>query len=180
LLQNIPPAPVWNSRSRSRSRRFQPTPVHVPQNLENAILDLCRCWHNEQQQLQIIGGGTSILYYLHLLSMEQQQRTTQEYRAQIMRVEAERQRQVEERQIEQQRLVGQLKALQAERRTNPSQIVQINQIIERWRDEDADALDYEGQQNKDGNGDLHVDRNIQENILRVVSNIFHLFSVNEY
>ena len=55
--------------------------------------------------------------------MEQQQRTTQEYRAQIMRVEAERQRQVEERQIEQQRLVGQLEALQAERRTEPSQIV---------------------------------------------------------
>jgi len=48
-----------------------------------------------------------------------------------MRVEAERQRQVEERQIEQQRLVGQLEALQAEKRTEPSQIVQINQIIER-------------------------------------------------
>ena len=97
-----------------------------------------------------------------------------------MRVEAERQRWVEERQIEQQRLVEQLKALQAERRTKPSQIVQINQIMERWRDEDADALDYEEQQNRDGNGDLYVDRNMQENILRVVSNIFHSFSVNEY
>ena len=97
-----------------------------------------------------------------------------------MRVEAERQRQVEERQIEQQRLVGQLEALQAEKRTEPSQIVQINQIIERQRDADADALDYEGQQNRDGNGDLHVDKNMQENILRVVSNIFHSFSVNEY
>ena len=108
LLQNIPPAPVWNrERERGRGRgRFQPTPVHVLQNLEDAILDLHRCRHNEQQQLQIIGGGTSTLHYLHLLSMEQQQRTTQKYRAQIMRVEAERQRQVEERQIEQQRLIG--------------------------------------------------------------------------
>ena len=180
LLQNIPPAPVWN-RGRGRGRgRFQPTPVHVPQNLEDAILDLRRRQHNEQQQLQIIGGGTSTLHHLHLLSMEQQQRTTQEYRAQIMRVEAERQRWVEERQIEQQRLVGQLEALQAERRTEPSQIVQINQIMERWRDEDANALDYEEQQNRDGNGDLYVNRNMQENILRVVSNIFHSFSVNEY
>jgi len=58
--------------------------------------------------------------------MEQQQWTTQEYRAQIMRVEVERQRQVEEGQIEQQRLVEQLETLQAERRTEPSQIVQIN------------------------------------------------------
>jgi len=169
LLQNIPPAPVWN---RGRGR-FQPTPVHVPQNLEDAILDLCRRQHNEQQQLQTIGGGTSTLHHLHLLSMEQQQRTTQEYRAQIMKVEAERQRQVEERQIEQQRLVEQLEALQAERRTEPFQIVQINQIIERWRDEDTDALDYEGQQNRDGNGDLHVDRNMQENILRVVTYFTH-------
>ena len=97
-----------------------------------------------------------------------------------MRVEVERQKQVEERQIEQQRLVEQLKALQAERRTKPSQIVQINQIMERQKDEDADALNYEGQQNRDSNGDLHVDRNMQENILRVVSNIFHSFFVNEY
>ena len=48
LLQNIPPAPVWN-RGRGRGRgRFQPTPVHVPQNLEDAILDLHRHQHNEQ------------------------------------------------------------------------------------------------------------------------------------
>ena len=70
LLQNIPPAPVWN-REREREReRFQPTPVHVSQNLEDAILDLHRCRHNEQQQLQIIEGGTSTLYHLYLLSME--------------------------------------------------------------------------------------------------------------
>ena len=163
-------------RAEERAQRYV-----IPALLQNIPpLDLRRRQHNEQQQLQIIGGGTSTLYHLHLLSMEQQQRTTQEYRAQIMRVEAERQRQVEERQIEQQRLVGQLEALQAERRTEPSQIVQINQIMERWRDEDADALDYEEQQNRDGNGDLYVDRNMQENILRVVSNIFHSFSVNEY
>ena len=103
--------------------------------------------------------------------MEQQQRITQEYRAQIIRVKAERQRQVEERQIEQQRLVGQLEALQAERRIEPSQIVQINQIMERWRDKDANALNYEGQQNKDGNRDLHVDRNMQEDILRVCEDV---------
>ena len=47
------------------------TPAHVPQTLENAILDLRR----------------------HQLA-EQQQRITQEYRAQVItRVEAERQRQ---------------------------------------------------------------------------------------
>ena len=47
------------------------TPAHVPQTLENAILDLCRC------QLA-----------------EQQQRITQKYRAQVItRVKAERQRQ---------------------------------------------------------------------------------------
>jgi len=51
--------------------------------------------------------------------------------------------------------------------------VEIIQIMEDWRNEDADALDYEGQQNRDGNGDLYVNRNMQENILRVVSNIFH-------
>jgi len=45
--------------------------------------------------------------------------------------------------------------------------------MEDWRNEDAGALDYEGQQNRDGNGDLYVNRNMQENILRVVSNIFH-------
>ena len=87
---------------------------------------------------------------------EQLLRTTQKHRG----VEAENQRQVEEVQINQE--------------------VQMNQIIEEWRNEDADALDYEGQQNRDGNGDLNVDRNMQENILRVVSNIFHLLSVDEY
>ena len=50
--------------------------------------------------------------------------------------------------------------------------VEINQIMENWKNEDADALDYEGQQNRNSNGDLNVDRNMQENILRVVSNIF--------
>ena len=51
--------------------------------------------------------------------------------------------------------------------------VEINQIIEEWRNEDVDALDYKGQQNKDGNRDLNVDRNMQENILRIVSNRVH-------
>ena len=93
------------------------TSAHVPQNLEDAILDLHR------RQLA-----------------EQQQRTTQGHRE----VEVERQREVE-----------------------------IIQIMEDWRNEDAGALDYEGQQNRDSNGDLYVDRNMQENILRVVSNIFY-------
>ena len=92
-------------------------PAHVPQNLEDAILDL----HRRQLAEQLL-------------------RTTQEQR----RVEGDRQRQVE-----------------------------INQIMEEWRNEDVDALDYEGQQNRDGNGDLNVDRNMQENILRIVSNRFH-------
>ena len=69
LLQNVPPAPVWN-RDRGRGRkRFYLVPVHVPQNLENAILDLHKCQLTEQQQ-----------------------RTTEEYGVQITRVEAERQR----------------------------------------------------------------------------------------
>ena len=100
------------------------TSANVPQNLEDAILDLHRC------QLA-----------------QQQQRTTQGHRE----VEVEKQRQVE-----------------------------INQIMEEWRNEDADALDYEGQQNRGDNGDLNVNRNIQENILRVVSNRFHSLLVNEY
>jgi len=58
--------------------------------------------------------------------------------------------------------------------------VKINQIIENWKNKNIDALDYEGQQNRGDNGDLHVDRNMQENILRVVSNIFHSLSVDEY
>jgi len=52
--------------------------------------------------------------------------------------------------------------------------------MEEWRNEDADVLDYEEQQNRGDIGDLNVDRNIQKNILRVVSNIFHLLFVNEY
>jgi len=145
LLQNVPPAPVWN-RDRGRGRkRFYLTSVHVPQNLEDAILDLHK-W-----QLA-----------------EQQQRANQEYGAQITRVEAERQRQVE--------MVQRDRGVEVEGQRQ----VAINQMIEEWRNEDADALDYEGQQNRGDNGDLNVDRNMQENILRVVSNIFHLLSVNGY
>ena len=88
-------------------------------------------------------------------------------------MEAERQRQVEERQLEQQRVAKELEVLQAARRVKLAPIVQINQIMEEWRNEDADDLDYEGQQNRDSNGDLHVDRNMQKDILRIVSNIFH-------
>ena len=36
--------------------------------------------------------------------------------------------------------------------------MEINQIIEEWRNEDADALDYERQQNRGDIGDLNVDR----------------------
>ena len=113
------------NRKRERKKtKYHLISTYVPQNLEDAILDLCR----------------------HQLT-EQLLRTTQEHRE----VEAENQRQVEEVQINQE--------------------VQMNQI---------DALDYEEQQNRDGNGDLNVDRNMQENILRVISNIFHLLSVDEY
>ena len=52
--------------------------------------------------------------------------------------------------------------------------------MENQRNEDVDALDYEGQQNRGDNRDLHIDRNMQENILRVVSNIFHLLLVDKY
>jgi len=145
LLQNVPSAPVWN-RDRGRGRkRFYLAPVHVPQNLENAILDLCR------RQLA-----------------EQQQRTTEEYGAQITRVEAERQRQ--ENVVQRDRGVE----IEGQRQ------VEINQIMEEWRNEDADALDYKEQQNRGDIGDLNVDRNMQENILRVVSNIFHTLSVDKY
>jgi len=58
--------------------------------------------------------------------------------------------------------------------------VEINQIMEGWRNENADALNYEGQQNRGNNGDLNVDRNMQENILRVVSNIFYSLLVDKY
>ena len=115
-----PVAPVLNRGRERRRTKYHLTSTHVPQNLEDAILDLRR------RQLT-----------------EQLLRTTQEHRG----VEAENQRQVEEVQINQE--------------------VQMNQIIEEWRNEDADALDYEGQQNKDSNGDLNVDRNMQENILRL-------------
>ena len=145
LLQNVPPAPVWN-RDKGRGRkRFYLAPVHVPQNLEDAILDLRR----------------------HQLA-EQQQRTTEEYGAQITRVEAERQRQ--ENVVQRDRGVE----------TEGQRQVEINQIMEEWRNEDADALDYEEQQNRGDIGDLNVDRNMQENILRVVSNIFHTLSVDKY
>ena len=53
-------------------------------------------------------------------------------------------------------------------------------MIEEQRNEDADALDYKEQQNRGDIGDLNVDRNMQENILRVVSNIFHTLSVDKY
>jgi len=73
-----------------------------------------------------------------------------------------------------------LEVVQAARRVEPAPIVQINQIMEEWRNEDVDALDYEGQQNRNDNGDLYVDRNMQEDVLRIVSNIFHSLLVNEY
>ena len=145
MLQNVLPAPVWN-RDRGRGRkRFYLAPVHVPQNLEDAILDLRRC------QLA-----------------EQQQRTTEEYGAQITRVEAERQRQ--ENVVQRDRGVE----------TEGQRQVEINQIMEEWRNKDADALDYEEQQNRGDIGDLNVDRNMQENILRVVSNIFYSLLVDKY
>ena len=120
-----PAAPVLNKGRGRRKTKYHLTSTNVPQNLKDAILDLCR--HQLTKQLL---------------------RTTQKHRG----VEAKRQ--VKE--------------------------VQINQIIEEQRNEDADALDYEGQQNRDSNGNLNVDRNIQENILRVVSNIFHSLLVNKY
>ena len=94
---------------------------------------------------------------------------------QITRVEVERQRQVKKRQLQQQRVVEQLEAVQAARRVEPAHVVQINQIIEEWRNEDADTLDYEEQQNRGDIGDLNVDRNMQENILRILT-----LSVDEY
>ena len=114
------------------------TPTHIPQTLEDVILDL------HKRQLA-----------------KQPQRTTQEHRAQSTRVEAEQQRQMD--------IVQRDREVEVEGQRQ----VEINQIIEEWRNEDADALDYEEQQNRGDNGDLNVDRNMQENILRVVSNIFH-------
>ena len=91
----------------------------------------------------------------------------------MIRVEVERQRQVEERQLQQQRVAEQLEVLQAQRKVEPVYMIQINQIIEKWRNENIDALDYKGHQNRDGDRDLNIDRNMQENILRVVSNKFY-------
>jgi len=142
-----PTAPVLNRGRERRRTKYHLTSTHVLQNLNDAILDLRQCQLAQQHQLLD-----------HL---------------QITRVEAERQRQVEKRQLQQQRVVKQLKVVQAARRVKPAPIVQINQIMEEWRNEDVDALDYEGQQNRNDNRDLHVDRNMQKDVLRIVSNIFH-------
>ena len=80
---------------------------------------------------------------------------TQEYRVQVITVEEERQREVNKVEI--------------------NQTVKDNQIIEEWRNENTNALDYEEQQileNREDNRDLHIDRNMQENLLRTVSDIF--------
>ena len=45
--------------------------------------------------------------------------------------------------------------------------------MEEQRNKNADALDYKEQQNRHSNRDPNVDRDIQENIPRVVSNRFH-------
>ena len=45
-LQNIPPAPVWN---RGRGRRRYITPLYVPANLDEAIVNL----HRQQQANQV-------------------------------------------------------------------------------------------------------------------------------
>jgi len=82
-----PIAPILN-RGRRRTK-YHLIPTHVPQNLDDAILDL----HGHQLAEQLL-------------------RTTQEQR----RAEGERQRQME-----------------------------INQIMEKWRNKDVDALDYEEQ-----------------------------------
>jgi len=39
--------------------------------------------------------------------------------------------------------VEQLEVVQAARRVEPAHVVQINQIIEEWRNKNRDALDYE-------------------------------------
>ena len=80
---------------------------------------------------------------------------TQEYRVQVITVEGERQREVNKVEI--------------------NQIVEGNQIIKEWRNENTDALDYEKQQileNRKDNRDLYINRNMQENLLRAVSDIF--------
>ena len=109
LLQNVPLAPVWNRGSgKGKRRRFHMTSTHIPQTLEDAILDLYRC--------QLV---------------EQPQRTTQEHRTQSTRVEAEQQRQVD--------IVQRDREVKVERQRQ----MEINQIIEEWKNENADALDYE-------------------------------------
>ena len=149
------PAALVLNRGRERRRtKFYLTSAHVPQNLDDAILNLHQCQLAQQNQLLD-----------HF---------------QITRVEAERQRQVEERQSQQQRVVEQLEMIQAARRVEPAHVVQINQIIEGQRNENKDALDYKEHQNREGNGNLYVDQNMQENILRVVSNIFYSLSIDEY
>jgi len=126
FLQNIPPAPVWNKER--RRGKFHMTPAYVPQTLENAILDLRR------RQLA-----------------EQQQRITQEYRAQVItRVEAERQRQ---------EVVQRDRELEVEGQRQ----MEINQMIEEWRNEDADALNYEEQQNR---GDIQ-ELNMQDDVIQI-------------
>ena len=70
--------------------------------------------------------------------------------------------------------------IQAAKRVEPAHVVQINQIVEGWRNENGDTLNYKEQQNREGNGDLYVNQNMQENILRIVSNIFHSLSIDEY
>ena len=80
---------------------------------------------------------------------------TQEYRVQVITVEEERQREVNKVEI--------------------NQTVKDNQIIEEWRNENTNALDYEEQQileNREDNGNLYINRNMQENLLRAVSDIF--------
>ena len=80
---------------------------------------------------------------------------TQEYRVQVIIVEEEKQREVNKVEI--------------------NQTVKDNQIIEEWRNENTNALDYEEQQileNREDNGNLYINRNMQENLLRAVSNIF--------
>ena len=80
---------------------------------------------------------------------------TQEYRVQVITVEEERQREVNKVEI--------------------NQTVKDNQIIEEWRNENTNALDYEEQQileNREDNRNLHINRNMQENLLRAVSDIF--------
>ena len=80
-----PTAPVLNRGRRRRRTKYHLTSTHVPQNLDDTILDLCQCQLAQQHQLLD-----------HL---------------QITRVEAERQRQVEERQLQQQRVVEQLEVV---------------------------------------------------------------------